>query len=128
MSDVEQWPTRYDALIEALRAIERQPSFQDSLDAGQAADCISACRPFLKEHETLADCIARNRADVTMVLGMLAKDRTALEEARAQLKAAQAYLDELTAHDNAFPANPLEISQWTRKGVDLIARANKVFS
>lgn len=53
--------------------------------------------------------------------------KASLRTVRAQLGIAKGYIDELVAHDAAFPANPLEISQWTRKGIDLIERANKVF-
>lgn len=55
-----------------------------------AADCY-ACTPYLKEGETPAECIARNRADTQSVLRMLAEDRTKLEQAQAKLEKAMAH-------------------------------------
>lgn len=43
------------------------------------------CAPYLKEHETVAECLQRNRDDTSQVLGMLAKERGLLEQATAKL-------------------------------------------
>ena len=49
--------------------------------AGQSArqDQLDACRPYLKEGETVAGCIARNRMDIDRLMGFLAAEKTARE-------------------------------------------------
>lgn len=48
----------------------------------QAEAAIEACAPHLKDGETPADCIARNRADVDAALALLAKRAEERDEAR----------------------------------------------
>lgn len=55
------------------------------LEYEKYAGLCFACTPYLKEHETPAECIQRNRDDVTQMLGMLAKERKELEAARSRL-------------------------------------------
>lgn len=73
---------------------------------------LAACAEFLKEGETVAECIARNRRDADAMLGALAKERMRVEELerenanlRAQLAEAQRDAERflwMTAdHDNA---------------------------
>ena len=50
------------------------------------ADCY-ACTPYLKDGETPAECIQRNRKDVTQLLWMLAKERELVEQQASELAA-----------------------------------------
>lgn len=45
------------------------------------------CKPFLKDGETPAECIARNRADADLLLADLAKERLRAEKAEAAFAA-----------------------------------------
>lgn len=38
---------------------------------------IDACRPYMKEGETPAECLARNRMDIDRLMGFLATEKTA---------------------------------------------------
>lgn len=42
---------------------------------------LDECSPYLKDGETPAQCIKRNRADVDLVLGLLAKEKQKAESA-----------------------------------------------
>lgn len=42
---------------------------------------LDECRPYLKDGETPAQCIKRNRADVDVALGLLAKEKQKAESA-----------------------------------------------
>ncbi len=41
------------------------------------------CAPYLKEGETLAECICRNRADVNTALGLLAQEKARMGKIKA---------------------------------------------
>jgi len=45
---------------------------------------LKQCEPYLKEHETLAQCIARNRKDVVQALKMCASEMKRREELEAE--------------------------------------------
>ena len=38
---------------------------------------LDACRPYLKEGETVAECLSRNRMDIARLMGFLATEKTA---------------------------------------------------
>lgn len=62
------------------------------LDAAEELDRLKAeCEPFLKEGESPAECIARNRRDVISILGELAKERAECERLREKLRIAEIY-------------------------------------
>lgn len=66
--DVEYWAAQLDALIAAVRA-ERPPEIAQ----------------FLKDGETPAECVARNRRDVDSALSLLAAALKRAEAAEANL-------------------------------------------
>jgi hypothetical protein len=45
----------------------------------------AACEPFLKDGETVVDCIMRNRKDTDMVLRLLAQEKSRVDQLRAKL-------------------------------------------
>jgi hypothetical protein len=70
---VAEWSTCHDSRI--LYALA------DALKGApitQARRLIDECQPYLKDDETPAQCIARNRADANAVCGLLAKDRASI--------------------------------------------------
>lgn len=50
-----------------------------------AANLINDCAPYLKEGESPAECIARNRKDADMLLGELAKERRLVERFKSAI-------------------------------------------
>ena len=44
----------------------------------------AACKPFLKDGETVVDCIKRNQNDVSMMLRLLAKEKARVAELEAE--------------------------------------------
>ena len=54
-----------------------------SHDKEALQDQIDACRPYLKEGETPAECLARNRMDIDRLMGFLATEKTARENLQA---------------------------------------------
>ena len=78
---------------------------------------LGDCTRFLKEGETVEECIARNRADVDVVMGQLAQALKRAEAAEAALAEvrhmameyradAQAWADKAAALEVAAPATP----------------------
>lgn len=65
--NLPEW-TRAMMQIAADRAGSKINSMKRDLDA---------CRPYLKEGETPAECMARNRADIARLMGFLATEKTA---------------------------------------------------
>ena len=57
---------------------------------------VAACEPLLKDGETPAECIARNRRDVDGCLTMLVAEKRKTEALRARLAEAEALLLEAT--------------------------------
>lgn len=45
----------------------------------------AACEPFLKDGETVTECIKRNRKDVDMVLRLLAEEKARVQELEAKV-------------------------------------------
>lgn len=56
---------------------------------------VEACAPFLKDDETPAECIVRNRRDVDGCLTMLIDERRKVESLRSRLAEAEALLREI---------------------------------
>lgn len=56
---------------------------------------VEACAPFLKDDETPAECIARNRRDVNGCLTMLIDERRKVESLRSQLAEYERLLQEV---------------------------------
>ena len=50
---------------------------------------VEALTPYLKDGETPAECVARNRADVDSALSLLAKEKLRAESAEQRLEAAE---------------------------------------
>jgi hypothetical protein len=63
--NLPEW-TRAMMQIAADRAGSKINSMKRDLDA---------CRPYLKEGETPAECLARNRADIAMLMGKLGEEK-----------------------------------------------------
>ena len=66
---------------------------------------MKTCDKYLKPGESPAECIARNRADVDLVLGLLAKEKRRNEELTAErdaLLADKALLDWLEEHISKY--------------------------
>lgn len=55
---------------------------------------VEACAPFLKDDETPAECIVRNRRDVDGCLTMLIDERRKVESLRSRLAEARCVCDE----------------------------------
>lgn len=53
----------------------------------------AACEPFLKDGETVVECIARNRKDTGMVLRLLAQEKLRTEQLRARVAELEAERD-----------------------------------
>lgn len=70
------------AALSEYRALTRTLEVESHTQAG----LLDACKEFLKDGETPAECIARNRTDVLSALGLLA---AALRRAEAWKKAAE---------------------------------------
>ena len=64
---------------------------------------LALCEPFLKENETPAMCIARNRTDVDIALGLYASELKNREKLEAGIKALQLAFDTLL--DNSMAEN-----------------------
>ncbi len=71
-------------------AAERDAAVQRA-EAAEAL--VQACAPLLKDGETPAECIARNRQDTDTTLGLLASERRAVEALLAQGAAEQKAVD-----------------------------------
>lgn len=88
------------ALTALENACEEYSQDLEELKAGRDAlvksynDELDRCGEYLKDGETPSECIKRNREDANVVLGMLAKERTAHEATRAALTARDAELRE----------------------------------
>lgn len=63
---------------------------------------VEACAPFLKDDETPAECIARNRQDASGCLTMLIDERRKVESLRSRLAAAEALLREEIREHHRF--------------------------
>ncbi len=69
-----------------------------------AEEKIAACSDYLKEHETPAECIKRNRDDTAVGLRMVARALKRAEEAEAIIKAISEKVDNvITYHDDDEP-------------------------
>lgn len=55
---------------------EARKAFRDGFDRGwKAATCKESVQRFLKDGETVEQCLVRNRGDIDTLLGLLAKER-----------------------------------------------------
>ncbi len=89
-------PTHGDSAQYPAPAAPTGETLRFGLDGPQPVE-LGDCRPYLKDGETVAECIARNRKDADMLLGELAKERLKREEL---IDAAQRMSDAVGAHDN----------------------------
>jgi hypothetical protein len=103
------------ACARAAIAASRQP-------VAEPVAWIEACAPFLKEGETPAECIARNRADVDGCLSLLIAERRkaaalrdALEEARTGLCWYRATLVQQEASEQEASERDAKRWQWLRE-------------
>lgn len=72
-----------------------------SHDKEALQDQIEACRPYLKDGETVADCLARNRADISMLMGKWGAEKMTT----ARLRTALDKIAQTTGSDD--PCRPL---------------------
>lgn len=56
----------------------------------------AACKPFLKDGETVVECIERNRKDTGMVLRLLAQEKLRTEQLRELVGRAREVVDPYT--------------------------------
>ncbi len=80
-------------------------------EAHALRDVLVACQPYLKDSETPAECIERNRADVMSMLGLLAKEKH-LSESQAQR------ITDLEAENARLRATVVTLREHTGIGLD----------
>ena len=90
----------------------------------QHGDEREPLEPHLKDGETPAECVKRNRAEVDLVLGLLAKEKARVETRDALLERARAELN--WALLNLAPmCVTVESCQWETRVQTLLAELKK---
>lgn len=96
MSNNEANGDIHDECAAEIRRLEREVSstsavlrmandrWEGACDIFQKAQGqLDACHPYLKEGETAAECLARNRMDIDRLMGFLATEKTARDNFQA---------------------------------------------
>ena len=96
ISELEQQLAEYEDRIHELRdELDQEQTHIADLEAEvkRLKRLVDDCRPYLKRHETPAQCIQRNRDDAARALKMLAEEKRILERVKALVP--EFYRDEL---------------------------------
>ena len=80
----------------------------DSLEAAQAE--IESCKPYMKERETVLDCIIRNRKDMTQAVAMTAKVMREKEAVTVERDALNARVEELEQYNLDYAVREQELT------------------
>ncbi len=80
--EVELLRLQIQAMCEMVGADTHEDFGQRAEELGVTEVHMENCREYLKEHETPADCILRNRDDVSIALGELEHCKAELHELR----------------------------------------------
>jgi hypothetical protein len=66
-------------IVERLLSASHDERLSDGMLYREAGEILQACKPYLKDGETPAECIQRNRSDVGSVMSLLAKEKFRIE-------------------------------------------------
>ena len=69
-------------IVERLLSASHDERLSDGMLYREAGEILQACKPYLKDGETPAECIQRNRSDVGSVMSLLAKEKFRIEAAQ----------------------------------------------
>lgn len=113
--------------LQALQVIARECLDDEVRSTLQlVAHQLGECAPYQKEGETPAQCIARNRKDLSATLGMLADEKKNSESLQEYLQWSRALLLQAVPHVEASGDGELEnlLRKFAEESKGLISRGN----